>query len=93
MTSICGTYVKTFSEATHAMLQGASMNAPLPFHWVKVERVDSAVGHGILVCSGAGQEYRLPIHAGRGSEWAGPITVKDPLFGPVKFKLAPFKEG
>ena len=83
---ISGRYVSSFAEATHGMLEGASLNAPYKFHWVKVLRIED--GH--LVCTGAREEMRLPIKR-RGNRDFAEVTVRDPLFGPVKFKVAPFK--
>ncbi|BAQ50374.1 hypothetical protein [Methylobacterium aquaticum] len=87
MTTICGRYVDTFAEATHGMLEGASLDAPYKFHSVKVLRVEGAE----LVCTGAGEEMRLPVRR-RGKREFSEVTVRDPIFGPLKFKVAPFKD-
>ena len=54
---LSGSYVDTFSDATHGVLEGASRNDPFDFRWVEVVRVDG----DNLVCTGAGKEMRLPL--------------------------------
>lgn len=83
---IIGQYVSSFAEATHGMLEGASLDAPYKFHWVKVLHVEN----GQLVCTGGGEQMRLPIKR-RGNRDSAEVTVRDPIFGPTKFKVAPFK--
>ncbi|HEY4545902.1 MAG TPA: hypothetical protein VIG90_05695 [Pedomonas sp.] len=82
---IIGNYVKTFSEADMGMLEGASLNAPYKFHWVYLEAIDGK--H--IVCNGGGEKMRLPFRNVQGRDWAE-VVVQDPIFGPVKFKVAPF---
>lgn len=82
---IVGNYVKTFAEADMGMLEGASLNAPYKFHWVYLIRIDD--DH--IVCTGAGEEMRLPFRHIKGRDWAD-VTVQDPIFGPTKFTVAPF---
>lgn len=85
MSTIVGNYVKTFAEADMGMLQNVSMNAPYAFHWVYLKRVDGL--H--IVCTGAGKEMRLPYRRSGGRDLAE-VTMQDPVFGPTKFKVAPF---
>jgi hypothetical protein len=86
MSTIVGNYVKTFAEADMGMLEGASLNAPYKFFWVYV----SAVEKDHIVCTGGGQEMRLPYRRTRLGDRAKAI-VQDPVFGPIEFKVAPFK--
>jgi hypothetical protein len=83
---IIGKYVKRFTEADMGMLQGASLNAPYKFHWVYIKDVEA--GH--IVCLGAGVEMRLPYRSTRQGDRAH-VTVQDPVFGPIKFEVHPFK--
>lgn len=85
MSTIVGNYVKTFAEADMGLLQGVSMNAPYAFKWVFLKRLH---GHHI-VCTGAGKEMRLPYRR-RGGRDVAKVTINDPIFGPQKFKVAPF---
>jgi hypothetical protein len=87
MGTVVGRYVATFNEADLGMLEGASLNAPYAFHWVKVHRVEGKT----LVCSAAGDVMHLAIRRKHGRECAG-IIFSDPVFGPTSFKLAPFKQ-
>jgi len=82
---ISGRYVDTFADATHGMLEGASLNAPYEFHWVRVLRVEA----GQLVCTGGREVMRLPLKR-RGKREFAEVTVRDPIFGPIAFKVAPF---
>lgn len=82
---IVGSYVKTFREADMGMLEGASLNAPYAFHWVYITKVE----RDHIVCTGAGKELRLPFKKVRGRDWAR-VTITDPIFGPITFKVAPF---
>lgn len=86
MTTIIGRYVKTFADANMGMLEGASLNAPYKFHWVFV----TAVEDDHIVCDGAGEKMRLPISR-MGDREFSEVTIQDPIFGPLKFKVAPFK--
>lgn len=86
---IVGNYVKRFKDANLGMLEGASLNAPYEFHWLWI----TAVLDNEIVCQTrerGGREMRLPFKRGRVADSAE-VTVSDPIFGPTKFKLAPFK--
>lgn len=87
---IVGRYVKTFAEADMGMLEGASLNAPYEFHWVYLKAVDS--DH--IVCTTrehGGRELQLPFkNTPRGDRAS--VTIPDPIFGPIKFDVAPFKQ-
>lgn len=85
MSTIVGNYVKTFAEADMGLLQDVSMNAPYAFKWVYLKRLDGQ--H--IVCTGAGKEMRLRYRR-RGGRDVAEVTVQDPIFGPLKFKVAPF---
>lgn len=91
---ISGNYCDTFAEATHGMPDGISLNAPYKFHWVKVVRVEGETLH----CTGGGEPFALPIKKlrhGTRDNWRKreyvEITIPDPIFGPQKFKVLPFK--
>lgn len=84
---IVGNYVKSFAEADMGMLEGASLNAPYKFHWVYIKAVEPM--H--IVCTGAGEEMRLPYKKTRLGDRAE-VVVADPIFGPQRFKVAPFKQ-
>ena len=84
---VVGTYCKTFSEATHAMPQGVSLNAPYRFHWLKVIRVEGQTVH----CTGAGEPMSFKIRRQRDGREFIDLTIQDPIFGPQLFKTLPFK--
>lgn len=83
---ITGTYVDTFAEATHAMLNNVSTNAPYPFLWLKIERVE--VEH--IVCTARGEEHRLPYRSTGAGDMSS-IVMQDPIFGPTRYPVVPFK--
>ena len=86
---ITGQYVDRFADANLGMLEGASLNAPYEFHWLWV----NAIEDGHIVCSTrerGGRVLRLPIESGPKRDRAT-ATVKDPIFGPTQFHVAPFK--
>lgn len=83
---IVGNYVQTFAEANMGMLEGASLNAPYPFHWVFIKTVED--DH--IVCTGGRVEMRLPFRKTPRGDRAE-VTIRDPIFGPTKFEVAPFK--
>ena len=85
MTTVVGRYVPSFADADLGMLLGASLNAPYPFHWLELQSIDGDE----LVCTGAGAELRLPIQRTRHGDRAR-VTVRDPIFGPLEFAVAPF---
>lgn len=84
---VTGNYCKTFAEATHGMPQGVSLNAPYRFHWVKIVRVEGKTVH----YTGAGEEMQSKIRRQRDGREFFDLTIKDPIFGPIKFKTLPFK--
>lgn len=83
---ISGRYVRTFAEANMGMLEGASLNAPYKFHWI--ENVECDGEH--IRCTGGGEAMRLRVRRTRAGDRAT-VTVQDPIFGPIKFQVAPFK--
>ena len=82
---IIGNYVSSYEGADMGMLDGASLNAPYPFHWVYLKAVEADE----LVCVGAGNEMRLPIRRHRRGRRAQ-VPVNDPIFGPTLFIVEPF---
>lgn len=86
---ISGVYVERFRDANLGMLQGASLNAPYEFHWLWV----TAVEDEHIVCRTrlhGGREMRLLFERLRTHDRAE-VTVADPIFGPTKFMVLPFK--
>lgn len=86
---LVGNYVKTFAEADMGMLEGASLDAPYEFHWLYIK----SVGGCHIVCTTrerGGREITLAFRKGRGGDRAW-VTVQDPVFGPKRFEVAPFK--
>ncbi|MEH3046490.1 hypothetical protein [Sphingomonas adhaesiva] len=86
MTVIVGRYVSRFVDADMGMLEGASLNAPYAFHWV----TDVTVDGNQIVCKGADKPLRLPFRRTPRGDRAT-ITIQDPIFGPTKFEVHPFK--
>ncbi|WP_339347791.1 hypothetical protein [uncultured Sphingomonas sp.] len=84
--AVVGRYVRRFADADMGMLEGASLNAPYAFHWVTDVRVDGAS----IVCKGAGKPLALPFRRTAHGDRAT-ITINDPIFGPTKFEVHPFK--
>jgi len=85
---VIGNYCDTFAQATHAMPQGMSLNAPYKFHWLKVVRVEGQTLH----CTGAGQPMQFKIVRNRTLKCESvELTINDPIFGPRKFLTLPFK--
>ncbi len=87
---IIGSYCQSFKDATHAMPQGISLNAPYKFHWLKVEKVCGSD----VYCMGGGEPMRFEIRKeGRGRSRIDffLITMKDALSGPRQFKAYPFR--
>lgn len=88
MGTVSGQYVATFAEADTAMLAGVSLNAPYPFFWLAVHRVEG----NEVVCSAAGQVKRLRIVRKKGQRERASIVMPDPLFGPTSYGVVPFKQ-
>ena len=83
---IVGCYVRRFADADMGMLEGSSLNAPHEYHWVTDVRVEGES----IVCKGAGKPMRLPFRrTARGDRAV--VTVTDPIFGPIKLDVHPFK--
>ncbi|MCP3729300.1 hypothetical protein M9978_02565 [Sphingomonas sp. MG17] len=88
MGTICGRYKRTFAEADTVLLDGVSLNAPYPYFWLKIDRVEA--GH--VVCSATGETHSLKIERsqvrGRPAERVT-ITMRDPVFGIVRYAALP----
>lgn len=84
---VVGNYCDKFSEATHGMPQGVSLNAPYRFHWIKVVRVEGKTLHA----TGAREPMEFEIKRERNGREFVDLTIQDPLFGPQMFKTYPFK--
>jgi len=89
---IIGNYVETFAKADMGMLQGASLNAPYEFHWLYVKAIE---GKEIIFMTrdhGLGREIRAPLKVRKDRKRQfSVVTVSDPIFGPIKFEVAPFR--
>lgn len=84
MTTLCGSYKRTFAEADYALLDGVSMNAPYPFFWLKIDRVEN----GTVRCSAGGETHVLKIARSAHGERAT-IAMRDPVFGTVRYAVVP----
>lgn len=84
---VSGRYVKTFAEADMGMLDNISLNAPYKFFWVYLKEV----GKDHIICTGGGEEMRLDFRRTRKGDVAS-VVIQDPLFGPQKFDVLPFKQ-
>lgn len=88
MTTVSGKYVRSFAEADMGMLDGVSLNAPYPFFWVYIQSVEP----NEIVCTGGGTPMRLRYRKTKRGDIAE-VTIKDPIFGPLKFNVLPFLQG
>ena len=92
--TLVGKYVRTFTEATHALPDGMSMNADYPFMLPKI--VDRSTGT-ITIEGRGGARTVLSIQCAEGSEFC--VLAQSSTFErlyrqlPTEFKLLPFKEG
>ena len=64
---ICGKYVKTFAEASHALSNGMHMNADYPFMLPPIKSLD---GKTMTISGSGGQEATVTIVEKRGAEVA-----------------------
>lgn len=85
MSTLLGRYVRTFAEADMFILEDVSLNAPYPFFWGKLKRIEGRE----LVVDGAGDEFRLRWRATKHGDRAT-ITMQDPVFGSVEYEVHPF---
>lgn len=83
---LSGRYVKTFDEATHAILDGVSLNARYPFYWLKVIEIKGRE----LVCSVYGETHRLKFRRTKSGDRSS-IVMEDMFFGNIKFPVLPFR--
>lgn len=89
---IIGKYVASFTEADMGMLQGASLNAPYEFHWLYVKAIEGKEIVFMTQDRARGREIRAPLKVRKDRKRQFSIvTVSDPIFGPIKFEVAPFK--
>lgn len=91
--SICGQFVTTFDEATHALPDGMHMNADYPFKLPKIVDRDD---RSITIEGRAGARATLVVqHDAAGHEFCelAQSSTFEKLWGrpPTKFKLVPFK--
>lgn len=89
---VCGKYVKTFKEATHALPDGMHMNADYPF---KLPSIIAIEGNNVRI-KGSGQEKTFTIIKRSGQEYGyiEQSSSYERMFGgkPTRFKMCPFKD-
>lgn len=90
---ICGRYVRTFAEASHALPQGMHMNADYPFMLPPITALD---GNKVTIRGGRGELQTFTIQRGSSGEF-GHIeqsSTYERLFSqpPHRFTLLPFKD-
>lgn len=83
---ISGRYVKTFDAATHAMLDGANLNARYAWYWFKIDKIVGRTIFGVAAGSPITVKFRRTQSGDRGT-----VTVRDMIFGDLKFPIVPFK--
>lgn len=93
--TICGTYVRTFNEATHALPDRMHMNADYPFRLPKI--VGREAG-SITIDGRGGAKVTLSIRRDeKGYEFCEleQMSTFERLYNrpPTKFKLLPFVAG
>jgi hypothetical protein len=91
--SVCGKYVKTFAEASHALPDGMHMNADYPFMLPRIVKLEG----GEVVLKGRDGDGRFKIvRGGDGREYCiiAQSSSFEKMFGrpPQKFKTYPFKD-
>lgn len=95
MTTICGKYVSTFAEASHALPDGMHMNADYPF---MLPAIKSADGKQVTILSSRGdpQEATVKIirRDGREHAYIEQSSTFERIYKrkPARFKLLPFKD-
>lgn len=82
---ISGRYVKTFDEATHAMLDGANLNARYDWYWFKIDKIGGRTIFGVAGGTPITVKFRRTKNGDRGT-----VTVRDMIFGDLKFPIVPF---
>lgn len=95
MTTLCGKWVNTFREASHALPNGMHMNSDYPFMLPKIKSLD---GRQLTILSSRGdpQEATVTIVTRGGREFA--YIEQSSTFErvyrrkPTRFKLLPFKD-
>lgn len=92
--TVCGKYVGTFVEATHALPDGMHMNADYPFMLPKI--VDRRAGIITIEGRGGTKETLSIRHDARGREFCelAQSSSLERLYNrpPTTFKLLPFRE-
>lgn len=90
---LCGKYVKTFREASHALPNGMHMNADYPF---MLPPIKSIVGKQMTITGSGGEEATVKIVAKGDREVAyiKQSSTFERLFqrAPERFELHPFKD-
>jgi hypothetical protein len=90
--TLIGTYVRTFSEATHALPDGMHMNADYPFVLPKIEHAD---GETITIRGRYGRTATLMIERDRDGDFAtlAQSSTFEKIYRrrPRKFRLKPFR--
>jgi hypothetical protein len=94
MMSVCGRYVGTFAEASHALPQGMHMNADYPFMLPKISSVTAT--HVTLAGDRHGILATAKIKRDKGREWCelNQSSGFERIYGrsAQRFRFDPFKD-
>jgi len=96
MTTLCGKYVKTFREASHALPQGMHMDSDYPFMLPAIKNLD---GKKLTILSSRGHPaeettVKIVTRDGREMAFIKQSSTFETMFRrpPQRFKLLPFKD-
>lgn len=93
MTTLCGKYVKTFREASHALPNGMHMDADYPFMLPAIK----SIADGRVTIVGRGNKeatVKIVMKAGREVAYINQSSTFEKMFrrAPQRFELHPFKD-
>lgn len=90
---LCGRYVKTFAEASHALPDGMHMSADYPFMLPSIKSIERRI---MTIVGSGGQEAQVKIVRRRDGDVAfiAQSSTFERIFKrpPHLFKLLPFKD-
>lgn len=91
--TLCGRYVRTFAEATHALPDGMHMNADYPFMLPTISKID---GDTVTVVGRRGETATAQIKQGRLGEFfeLAQSSTFERFYGrrPTTFRFLPFRD-
>lgn len=92
--SVCGKWVKTFAEASHALPLGMSMNADYPF---MLPRIVSTTAKQVTIEGRGGKKATRKIQSDGNGEYftLAQMSTYEKLFGRKRgssFRFCPFKD-